>query len=786
LRAPPGWSGACYGEGGKIRIKRLSPLAANPLSLNLAAQSAAGMRAAGVGIEALFAALLDTSAVAQPGDALKVEPTEGSAPKSDKPLVDARDGSSRAALIAAAPAIFPPPIPSIVRAITDTSTAEGTHATLQAPVKSAVTPAASIANMHSEIAAGARAAGTRAEPNPLPAPLSDRAAEAMDLAVSAGNFAWPEPLPDLPNDLSQLAFSMNPPAVSAPDSNIAATPFAPRPQAPSAHITRFKQPGEAANPAARAVKTDGSAVAPPGAPPADGMQSKNSAPSMRISHPEVEAKAASESRPSPMPDWFVKLSQGDVAPNIGSTRPRANPIPVRVVAPAATRTATSSPRPQDSLPQIPEPAPGALHKPVVLHLDRVFEPAPPPRPEETSNRNPQAASDGRSEIAVPREAAPQTRREDPGVKPASDVAVTSNTTAARRSMPLPSAMTDAEFVKFEPIDTASRSMPPPGAATETGPAKFVRADAASRSMPVPGVVIEADPAKFTRPNTASKSMPLRAAAAKIDSGKIARADVPAKESIGTPIHEPKDASRKIQDRPVNVKKDAGSPTSKLAPAPQPGRPIVKRDDPETGAATSDEPAQPIHAVSDQAAQPASAATGVDAMPNNAAATPAAAPAVVTKLDAPSTPLAPEASQAATTSSLQHADLGTLAVKIAAKSRDGDRHFDIRLDPPELGRIDVHLYVDQSGRAQAHLSADKPHTLALLQQESAELQRGLRDAGLELSNNGLNFSLKGQEHRDGAPQPAPRSRAFAEVPREAAAPALHQSSHAANGRLDIRI
>jgi flagellar hook-length control protein FliK len=135
-----------------------------------------------------------------------------------------------------------------------------------------------------------------------------------------------------------------------------------------------------------------------------------------------------------------------------------------------------------------------------------------------------------------------------------------------------------------------------------------------------------------------------------------------------------------------------------------------------------------------------------------------------------------------------ADLGALAVKIAAKSREGDRHFDIRLDPPELGRIDVHLFVDQSGRAQAHLSADKPHTLALLQRDSAELQRGLKDAGLDLSNSGLNFSLKGQEQQNGAPQFMPRPRQATPALAEASAAARPSpaTSYASNARLDIRV
>ncbi len=94
------------------------------------------------------------------------------------------------------------------------------------------------------------------------------------------------------------------------------------------------------------------------------------------------------------------------------------------------------------------------------------------------------------------------------------------------------------------------------------------------------------------------------------------------------------------------------------------------------------------------------------------------------------------------------DITSLAVNIATKSEAGARHFDIRLDPAELGRVDVRLTVDDAGKAQATLSVEKPQTLELLQKDSTHLERALKDAGLDLSQNGLNFSLKGQQQQAG--------------------------------------
>src|SRR6202000_640379 len=74
------------------------------------------------------------------------------------------------------------------------------------------------------------------------------------------------------------------------------------------------------------------------------------------------------------------------------------------------------------------------------------------------------------------------------------------------------------------------------------------------------------------------------------------------------------------------------------------------------------------------------------------------------------------------------NVNALAVEIAARSQSGAKQFDIRLDPPELGRVDVRLSIDATGKAQAHLSADQPDTLNMLQKDAPVLARALRDAG----------------------------------------------------------
>jgi flagellar hook-length control protein FliK len=70
-------------------------------------------------------------------------------------------------------------------------------------------------------------------------------------------------------------------------------------------------------------------------------------------------------------------------------------------------------------------------------------------------------------------------------------------------------------------------------------------------------------------------------------------------------------------------------------------------------------------------------------------------------------------------------------------------FDIRLDPPELGRIDVRLGVDSNGQVTSHVTADRPETLSLLQSQQPQLERALEQAGLKTADNGLQFSLRDQ-------------------------------------------
>ena len=97
-------------------------------------------------------------------------------------------------------------------------------------------------------------------------------------------------------------------------------------------------------------------------------------------------------------------------------------------------------------------------------------------------------------------------------------------------------------------------------------------------------------------------------------------------------------------------------------------------------------------------------------------------------------------------------LSGVAIEIAGKAIAGKNRFEIRLDPPELGRIEVRLDVGRDGSISSHVIADRKDTLDLLQRDGASLQRAFEDAGLKTSDQSLQFSLR--DHSAGREQSAP--------------------------------
>lgn len=115
---------------------------------------------------------------------------------------------------------------------------------------------------------------------------------------------------------------------------------------------------------------------------------------------------------------------------------------------------------------------------------------------------------------------------------------------------------------------------------------------------------------------------------------------------------------------------------------------------------------------------------------------------------------PQAANAHAAARFQPQTVQTLAARIAARAVEGGRVFDIRLDPAELGRVEVRLEMGADNSVRALLSAERADTLAELQRSARDLEKALAEAGLDLAEDGLSFSLSddGAQARDEGAEP----------------------------------
>ena len=185
------------------------------------------------------------------------------------------------------------------------------------------------------------------------------------------------------------------------------------------------------------------------------------------------------------------------------------------------------------------------------------------------------------------------------------------------------------------------------------------------------------------------------------------------------------------NKPVQTAADANTPSppikaAMLSTAPSvttvPGKDAATGTDAVQTASNSD--SKPAHvAAADATPQPDAPAPQAAPVPQPAPP-PAPPQGMVTdnivaapRAPAPAAPRSPPRCISPPPTPIPRPTLSALAVSVAARSLSGAKQFDIRLDPPELGRVDVRLSIDASGKTQAHMTADQPQTLHLLQKDS---------------------------------------------------------------------
>jgi hypothetical protein len=100
---------------------------------------------------------------------------------------------------------------------------------------------------------------------------------------------------------------------------------------------------------------------------------------------------------------------------------------------------------------------------------------------------------------------------------------------------------------------------------------------------------------------------------------------------------------------------------------------------------------------------------------------------------------------------------TVAQQVIRRFEGVSSSIEVRLDPAELGRVQVKLDVGPDARVTAVVAADNPATLADLMRSARDLERALESAGLELASGGLSFDLsdrRGAGDADTDPDEAP--------------------------------
>jgi len=115
----------------------------------------------------------------------------------------------------------------------------------------------------------------------------------------------------------------------------------------------------------------------------------------------------------------------------------------------------------------------------------------------------------------------------------------------------------------------------------------------------------------------------------------------------------------------------------------------------------------------------------------------------------------------TPAALQSAPAATIQMyhRIIERADGRAQRFEIRLDPAELGRVDVRIEIGADRKVHAVLAAHDSAALSDLMRGQRALERAFADAGIDLAENGVRFELardngngSANQHRDSDARP----------------------------------
>lgn len=381
-----------------------------------------------------------------------------------------------------------------------------------------------------------------------------------------------------------------------------------------------------------------------------------------------------------------------------------------------------------------------------------------------------------SETAEP---ASQTSSEPETDVPTDAATVVAQAVPVATPVPVTPAATSPEAI----LAGLTLDQPAPGAALE-GNAEAPAIDTSPQPAPQQSATAPA----ATSPVPAAATAPVQAAAATsaapkpaapaATSDSTAEADDSAGDETATSVSAapatPVDAITVAAVTPV------AAPVAQPPATPEPQADPLSAPGAERAATASVETAAPVDGKSTAASSNAAAKTQGAATRTAAGPTPNAEAALDIKMDAATQPatsagadvLATARPTATTTTqhaaqtqpALQNAPPATVQVYQRMIERFDGRaqRYEIRLDPAELGRVDVRIEVGADKKVHAVLAAHDSAALTDLMRGQRSLERALSDAGVDVADGGIKFELSNQNNNSAGDQNASERNASANV------------------------
>lgn len=169
---------------------------------------------------------------------------------------------------------------------------------------------------------------------------------------------------------------------------------------------------------------------------------------------------------------------------------------------------------------------------------------------------------------------------------------------------------------------------------------------------------------------------------------------------------------------TDTRQPAGSAATASSAAPPPTSSVSQQTPSQQIASQQPPPQQPVPAIAAATAQPAAASGS-------------------TRSEAPGARLALNSDFAA-----------RMGVQIARRLAQGSDELTVRMDPAELGRIQVRLAFDDQGALRAVVAADSASVIEAMRRDLADITRALTDAGVRADGQSFRFDRGGQDGSQG--------------------------------------